>query len=109
MFVEIIQEAITLQMFQECWGIFSQFSTWVTAGGITTAANTAPKAKAKVTTTITADGRFSPLRLKNSTAGFRPAAKKSEMMIKTKTWLALAKARSTVTAITAPEAARKPK
>ena len=45
----------------------------------------------------------------NKTAGFRPMEKKSEIIIKTKTWLAEANARSSVMAIIAPDAATNPK
>ena len=67
------------------------------------------KPTTKATVTATALLRFRPRRSKKSTAGFSPIAKKSEIIIRTKIWLADAKARSSVMAITAPDAARNPK
>ena len=57
----------------------------------------------------TAFALLNPRRSINRTAGFRPIAKKREMIIKTKTWLADANARSKVIAMMAPDAARNPK
>ncbi|CAB5065054.1 unannotated protein [freshwater metagenome] len=59
--------------------------------------------------TATAFCRESPLFWIDSTAGFKPMAKKSEIMIRTNTWLADASARIIVNAVIAPAAARNPK
>ena len=78
-------------------------------GGITSQTNTPTNAMTATKTAVTARFRDRPRRRKASTIGLSPIARKSEMMIKIKIWLAEASARSIVTASTAPSAARNPK
>ena len=61
------------------------------------------------TVAVTALALLSPRLSMKRTAGFRPIAKKSEIIIRTNTWLAEANACKSVMAITAPDAATNPK
>ena len=72
-------------------------------------AKTATKIKTIARIAVTAAPRLRPRRRKNSTAGLSPIAKKIEMRISTKIWLAAASERRSTKAVSAPHVAKNPK
>ena len=81
----------------------------LTIGGTTKNAKMSTKIKTIPKIADTAAPRLNPRRRKNSTAGFKPIAKKIEIKSKTKIWLAAASERSNTNAVSAPQVARNPK
>ena len=94
---------------KSCGALSINSLAWLKTGGITTRANKEMTSNAVITTIATDVPRFSFLDCSASTVGFKPMARNSEIIIKTKTWLADCSARSNVMATSAPDAARNPK
>ena len=78
-------------------------------GGIINKASNVTKSKTSPRIAATDQLLLKPRRLKNSTAGFKPIAKKIEIIKSTKIWLAAARERSRTNAVSAPVVARNPK
>ena len=89
--------------------LFTKLVVCLTIGGKTKIARITTKNITNPRIAVTAAPRLSPRRRKNSTAGFKPIAKKIEIISKTKIWLAAASDRSNTNAVSAPHVARKPK
>ena len=91
-------------------GAFSiKLVDWRTTGGMMRNAKTTTNIRTKPKIAETEAPRLKPRLRKNSTAGFKPIAKKIEIIINTKIWLAAANERSNTKAVSAPVVARNPK